>query len=614
MEKRHPNSPRVSLKRTSLQLISGFAEESGKHMSKAFNQSRNFAVLELIQRIQSDQSFPDHRRAGVLSSLRCFSRWLGMCDAVASGQPADEKVLSIRTVREMFRALTPSALGVSRKRLRNAESDLRFAVRFYELPSVRPPVASSEPLQKIESMISDRFAKMALGCFLRYLTSSHIDPWRVTAEDAEAFREALWNDRDVLWPRRTARRAIQAWNRERARNPQWPPISLSLRDTRSRWGLPWSTFPVEFQRAVDRFFCTAEGAEDIFRSGTAQLAPATIRAQKDLVRLAASALVLSGVKPLSIVGLRNVCTPTAFRAALQQIVTIKGGVTSTVENVAHVLRKLAKLSESLSPEETAEVEEAHKNLRRHFDRRSRPRMARDQEVLDRLDDERLVDALLSLPMKAVAAIRRSPRKPNKNVAIRVQLALALELLLCAPLRIKNLVALSLDEHFFGATLNGVNRTLLRIAGDHTKNGEPAEHILTEDTVRLLRLYIHVYRPLIKAEPGGWLFPGGKDRHKTENTLGTQLARWIRGELGIEFHPHLMRKIVPKLYLDQDPGGLEVVRRLLGHRSDDMLRKTYLQKVHRVSQQKYVEALEDRRLSAFGLKRICGNGEKRNAHG
>lgn len=584
-------------------------------MARTFNQSQNFAVLDFIKRIQSDQSFPDHRRAGVLSSLRCVLRWSGTCDAVASGQPAGEKVLSIRTVREMFRALTPGALGVSRKRLRNAESDLRFAVRFYGSLPVRPPVASSEPLQKIQSMISDRFAAMALGCFLRYLTSSHIDPWRVTTEDAEAFREALWNDRDVPWPRRTARRAIQAWNRERARNPRWPPISLSLRDTRSRWGLPWSTFPVELQCAVDRFFCTSEGAEDIFGSGTAQLAPATTRAQKDLVRLAASALVLSGVKPVSIVGLRNVCTPTAFRAALQQVVTMKGGVTSTVENVAHVLRKIARRSGSLSQEEAAEVEEAHKNLRRHFDRRSRPRMTRDQEVLDRLDDEQLVDALLSLPMKAVAAVRRSPpRKPTKNVAIRVQLALALELLLCAPLRIKNLVALSLDEHFFGATLNGVNRTLLRIAGDHTKNGEPAEHILTEDTVRLLRLYVEVYRPLIKAEPGEWLFPGGKDSHKAENTLGTQLARWIRGELGIEFHPHLMRKIVPKLYLDQDPGGLEVVRRLLGHRSDAMLRKTYLQKVHRASQQKYVEALEDRRLSAFGLKRIGGKGVKRGAHG
>jgi integrase len=578
------------------------------------SQSSNITMREFIQRIQSDQSFPGHRRAGVLSSLRCVSQWLGRGNALASSQPAYEMVLTERAIGQTFHSLTPGALGVSRKRLRNAESDLRFALRFYGSPLREPPLAPFEPVQTIERMIADRFTKIALGCFLRYLASKDIDPWRVTDEDAEAFREALYSERDVPWPRRTARRAILAWNKERSRNPQWPPITLSLRDTRSRWGLPWSAFPVEFKCAVDQFFREDDGGEDLFEAGSAKLAPATRRAQKDLLRLAASSLVLSGVEPATIVGLRKVCAPTAFRAALQQIVTMKGGVTSTVQNVAHVLRKVANLSATLSPEETAEVEEAHKNLRRYFDRRSCPRMARDQEVLDQLDDKQLVDALLCLPMKAVAAIRRSPREPTKNIAIRVQLALALELLLCAPLRIKNLVALSLDRHFFGATLNGINRTLLRIDGEDTKNGEPAEHILTADAAKLLRLYVEVYRPLITAETSDWLFPGSKSRHKTENTLGTQLARWIRGEIGIPFHPHLMRKIVPKLYLDMDPGGLEVVRRLLGHRSDEMLRKTYLQKIHRASQQKYVQALEDRRLSAFGLSRIGGSSAKGGANG
>ena len=580
-------------------------------MSSIYSQSPNLKVLDFIQRIQLDRSFPDHRRAGVLSSLRCLSRWLGRGNVVASGPGACDLVLTPRAVGEMFRRLTPGAVGVSRKRLRNAESDLRFAVRHYGSSLSQPAVTSSEPVRAIERMVSDRFAKMALGCFLRYLVSEDIDPWSVTDADAEAFREALWRDRDVPWPRRTARRAIQAWNRELARNPQWPQISLSLLDTRSRWGLPWSAFPAEFKRAVEEFFPQDDGDEDLFEAGSAKLAPATRHAQKDLLRLAASALVLSGVERAAIVGLRNVCMPTAFRAALQQIVTMKGGVTSTVQNVAHVLRKVAKLSETLSPEETAEVEEAHRNLRRHLDRRSRPRMAQDQVVLDRLDDKQMVDALLSLPVKALAVIRR--HKPTRNIAIKVQLALALELLLCAPLRIKNLVALSLVGHFFEATLNGVNRTLLRISGEFTKNGEPAEHILTEDTARLLRLYVEVYRPLITAETSEWLFPGGKGGHKTENTLGTQLSRWIRGELGILFHTHLMRKIVPKLYLDLDPGGLEVARRLLGHRSDEMLRKTYLQKVHRASQQKYVDALEDRRLSAFGLARIGARRAKRGAH-
>lgn len=578
---------------------------SGKHPLRT--------LRDYINRIQSDAHFPEHRRGSALSSLRCLGRWLGKGNALTSDQSLDGVELTKDTIAAIAQ-LAPGALGVSRKRLRNTKCDLRFVLNFYRSSLPHAPAASSDAVQAIERMVSDRFARMALGPFLRYLASEGIDPWRVTNTDAEAFGEALWNDCTFQRPRRTARRAIQAWNNEQASNPEWPNIKLTLTDKRSRWGLPWSSFAGELERAVDEFFRQEDGGADLFGSGTAQLAPATRRAQKDLLRLAASALVLSGVERATIVGLRDVCTPTAFRTALAQIVKMKGGeVTSTVQNVAHVLRKTAKLSGTLSAEEIGEVEEAHKNLRRHLDRRSCPRMARDQEVLDRLDDKELVDALLSLPTKAVAAIRRHPHSPSKTDAIKVQLALALELLLCAPLRIKNLVALSLDRHFYGATLNGVNRTLLRVHGDDTKNGEAAEHILTEDAVKLMQLYVQVYRPLIIAQTSEWLFPGGKGGHKTENTLGTQLARWIRGEIGIPFHPHLMRKIVPKLYLDMDPGGLEVVRRLLGHRSDEMLRKTYLQKVHRASQQKYVHALESRQLSAFGVKRIGNSGPGSSAH-
>jgi hypothetical protein len=40
--------------------------------------------------------------------------------------------------------------------------------------------------------------------------------------------------------------------------------------------------------------------------------------------------------------------------------------------------------------------------------------------------------------------------------------------------------------------------------------------------------------------------------KTENTMGTQLSHWVSRKLGIAYHPHLIRKIMPKLYLDADP--------------------------------------------------------------
>ena len=59
----------------------------------------------------------------------------------------------------------------------------------------------------------------------------------------------------------------------------------------------------------------------------------------------------------------------------------------------------------------------------------------------------------------------------------------------------------------------------------------------------------------------------------------------------------MRKIVPKITLDGDPGALEVARRTGGWKRDNMLREVYGQQVHRASQGRYLELLEERRLTA-----------------
>jgi integrase len=255
---------------------------------------------------------------------------------------------------------------------------------------------------------------------------------------------------------------------------------------------------------------------------------------------------------------------------VEQLVKKHGSVTSTVGNVAHVLRKIGKYSGVLEPNEISEVQKSHETLRGLLSRRRRPRQDRDQELLNQLDDPRLVDALLTLARRTVKAVVGSRKRTRRN-ACMIQRALILEIWLCAPLRIKNLVGLRLDEHFFKMTLDKVERIVIRTPAVETKNSEATEHILNDDTKELLQLYLDVYRPIIDKPPSPWLFPGADGHHKRENTLGTQMATWIRKELGIHFHPHVIRKIVPKLYLDADPSGLEVVRRQLGHKSDQMLR-------------------------------------------
>src|SRR6185295_344805 len=103
-------------------------------------------------------------RAGVLSSLRCVVRWLEKA-AVWVRDPRDRE-LTDASIAQIFRSLTPGPLGISRKRLCNAKSDLRFALRFFVAPhsSFATPATS---VSSLEQLVHDRFAKMTLGPFLR---------------------------------------------------------------------------------------------------------------------------------------------------------------------------------------------------------------------------------------------------------------------------------------------------------------------------------------------------------------------------------------------------------------------------------------------------------------
>ncbi len=571
------------------------------------------SVAALISRIQSDPRFPKHRIAGVLSSLRCLLRWLGRQDALRRAMKPEDVVLTFATIAAAFKTFAPAALRVSRKRLQNAESDIRFALRLYGQAPARTAVSTDE-VRWLKGITSSKFVGASLGYLLRFIDAKGIDPWSMSNEHAEGFRAAVLDDPEVRWPRRTARLAISAWNREAARNPEWPQTELTLQSLRTRWGLPWSTFPPTLKAEVDAFFDQEQTDDDLFGVCRRKSAPSTIRAQKDHLRLAATALAKAGVAPAEIGGLRDLCSPERFQTAVRWIRNAKGEMTSTVQNVAGTLAKVGKQAKIMTPDEILKVSEFQKNAYPKYIDRKYPRRDRDQEVLNLLDDGRLMDALLTLGPRLAAKVRASGKR-NIRAAIDIQRALAFDLLLSCPLRIKNLVHLDLEKHFYPITIKRCEYTVVSIPAAETKNGEPTEHILLEDTAKRLREYVDVYRPLICAAPSNWLFPGGKrGSAKTENTLGEQLSKWASAELGFPFHVHLMRKIATKLYLDDSPEGIEVMRRKLGHTTDEMIRRYYAQRLHRAAQKKYLEALEGRSLAAFRMApmKIGKKKGKRNA--
>ena len=72
-----------------------------------------------------------------------------------------------------------------------------------------------------------------------------------------------------------------------------------------------------------------------------------------------------------------------------------------------------------------------------------------------------------------------------------------------------------------------------------------------------------YRPLLISGPSPWLFPGRHGNRRPTAAFSSQMRRFVNGAVGIDFHPHLIRKIVAKFALDALPERLRSSDACLG---------------------------------------------------
>jgi site-specific recombinase XerD len=135
----------------------------------------------------------------------------------------------------------------------------------------------------------------------------------------------------------------------------------------------------------------------------------------------------------------------------------------------------------------------------------------------------------------------------------------------APIRISNLSILELDRHLVRSEPRGGAMHIV-LAGEEVKNHEPLEYPLHSESVGLIEEYIQRFRPLLAPAGCAALFPGRSGHPKVANGFAKQISNTIRHHTGMRINPHLFRHIAAKIYLDANPGGYEVVRRVLGQRS------------------------------------------------
>jgi integrase len=183
------------------------------------------------------------------------------------------------------------------------------------------------------------------------------------------------------------------------------------------------------------------------------------------------------------------------------------------------------------------------------------------------EDDRRVSALLHLPARLLAEAKASRSSRRRRQLCEV--AIAIEILIFAPMRVGNLVSLRL-----GASLRRVVRGyekywLISIPAHEVKNRTELAFELPSGDHGLIEAALALYD-----QPDGWVFPGRGCHPKAASLLSMQVKRTVESRLGLAFHTHMFRAIAGYLHLKENPNGFEAVKAILGNRDDNVIRRNY----------------------------------------
>jgi integrase len=543
----------------------------------------------MMEAIRYDTTLSAQQRADLRSALRSFAGLMLQDPRAMPALPA--------TYRPRVRRLKPSATGLSPKRLANIKSGVLRAMERYGAvrQNARGPRACAwAPLWDR----LDKFQRAGLSRFVSWCSATGIVPSAVDDTVMERFRQALIDESFVKHPARHMAITCRVWERVRA---AWPDLALpavSIPRLRKTYVLPAAAFPGSFIADLDRFGESLAGADPFAEHGPSRpLKPASVKCRRYQIRQLASGCVHKGVAIASIRSLSDLVAPPTLRTGLSFFLERASGKTSAqISHLAEVARMIARHWVHCDHDTLQQI--VHLTGRVSM-RRQRGLTSKNRARLRQFDDRRNLERLLFYPADVMDELRRND-DGGIYVALEAEIAVAVAVLLAAPVRLANLVALRLDVHILRTRAASDCVWHLVLAAHETKNQEPREYQLGPETVAVLQEYLDRFRPRLAEPANDYIFPSGRG-HKSIRTMGPALSRQILRRTGLEMNPHLFRHLAAKLILEATPGAYGIVQDVLGHRDAATTRNHYAGSETAAAARHFDTVMRQTRAS------LCGNG-------
>ena len=356
------------------------------------------------------------------------------------------------------------------------------------------------------------------------------------------------------------RDAGRAWNKLADSVPGWPKHHLVL-PASNRALLRFEDLPDEFKRDCLAYLSSrAEaGEDDLFSDKAAEpWAAATVKDRRGKLCQLALHYVETGGRLSELKSLSDLFVGNAFKKILKRIESKTGGQKNGhAANLAHNMLIIAKHYVK-APQE---VIDAIRNAKNKLRPGKMGMTAKNRSRLRALIQDKDLPRLLKLPSDFIDTLDTS--HPTLSDAIKVQSALAIQIALIAPMRAKNLASLDIDEHF---DFVSEEQCHIEIKGVDVKNDADLSYVLGPRFMRLYRLYVDIYLPLLrKGSNSSALFISRNGQVKSPAALGAQVQAFIKAQTGLYVNIHLFRHLAGYIYLLYNPGQYEPVRQLLGHK-------------------------------------------------
>ena len=514
------------------------------------------------------------------------------------GRGAEDIPADPPSLRALLALANPAVIRMSRARWGAVQSLLRAALMQagVQVMPARDTTRLTPEWEALSRLLTERRLRFGLSRVISYLSREGIAPDQVRDTHLRQFREALFSTSLEPSPQVVANTTARLWNEAVRITAGWPACQAEVRPDPHRYSLKWDVFAPSFRADVEAFLTHGGNQDPLADDYAPSVKQSTSESRKKCLKQLASLLVASGHPLAELTSLEVLTRPVSVKAALSQLMKRNDGkVTPQIEILSQLMLTVARYWVKAPP---ADIE-----VLRKFTAAVRLKKAgmkpKNRERLRQFDNHANRDALLDLPARVLAETRRDD-DGGKSAAVRVMMALAIELLTMAPMRAGNLVALEVDRHIVRIRRGGKSTFHIVIPEAETKTGAPFEAELPPESAALLTTYLDKYRSRIAQPTGPYLFPGRGGALRPVDSFSLLLKKFIRRETGLVMHPHLFRHLVGKLHLEKNPHDIETVRQVLGHTSTRTTLRAYAELSGEAAYRRYDGTIADLRAEAQAM--------------